>query len=400
MNIDDQLRNKSDTYTIIHKLGFGPSSTVWLAKLESETTSKVSFHALKVLRGNAGTPDWYSPELKALERLEQTGQESHAGLIHVQDRFTIDSVNGKHYCVVLPFLGPNLSGKRVLDAMSCETRRNVCEQLAHAVNYIHAFDICHSGEFEVPVPVRTTRVRSLTFLTDLTPINVLFKIPGIENISEASLRRMLTPVVSHTVTRVDGKPLSNMERIPRCVIETAGFQDLDFHSLKKVAIINFGRSFNSTIPPPTFGRNPTSMVFPELLFRYPASKKSDIWQLACLLFLVQAQALPFQISTGYDHLLAEMTAYLGPIPYTWARKYQWNKYKIVLPSGTTCDWDLEECFNIGKPTRSLETRMVGVEGRRAQKMAALLHKMLAWEPENRPESGWVYQDLLQLRLSG
>lgn len=150
MDIGRQIRDGSNLYTVIHKLGFGRSSTVWLVKREHENddkTSKVSFHALKILRADLSTPETY-PELRTLWSLEQRRKESHPGLIHIQDSFVVSSANGDHCCIVLPLLGPSLCDKRVLEAMSCDTRQSVCEQLAHAVNYIHAFDVYHTGKFK------------------------------------------------------------------------------------------------------------------------------------------------------------------------------------------------------------------------------------------------------------
>jgi serine/threonine protein kinase len=221
---------------------------------------------------------------------------------------------------------------------------------------------------------------------------VRFKILGIDNIDEAALRGMLTPVMSHTITQADGTTL--------CVIKTARFQNLDFYSLKEVSIIGFGRAFAESLPRSTLQQRPTPMVFPELLFGVLPSKKSDVWQLACLLFLVQAQVLPFRITKGYNYLLWELTRYLGPIPDSWEGKYQWSKYKIILPLGRICDWDLNVWFDEEQPTRTLETSILVVEHGKAREMAALLHKMLAWEPEKRPRSGEVYQEVLQWRLSG
>ncbi|KAH6640407.1 kinase-like domain-containing protein [Chaetomium tenue] len=146
MIINQQFDHGSNLYTIIHKLGFGPSSTVWLAKRENENdeTSKVSFHALKILRADLSTPETY-PEVETLMKLQQLREESHPGLIHIQESFYLSSPNGTHMCFVLPLLGPSLCDRRVLEAMSCETRQGVCEQLAHAVNYLHEFDICHTN---------------------------------------------------------------------------------------------------------------------------------------------------------------------------------------------------------------------------------------------------------------
>lgn len=235
---------------------------------------------------------------------------------------------------------------------------------------------------------RITRFILLTSITDLTPLNVRFMIPGIENISEVSLLDMLAPVRSHTIRRADGKPLSR--HIPRCVTETASFEDFDFCSLKEVVITSFGRAFSEYKPRSTLQRRPTAMVSPELLFGYPASSESDIWQLACLLFLVHTQKLPFRLNRGYDHFLWELTTFLGPIPDSWAGKYQWSEYTIAMPPGTLRNCGLAEWFNKAQPTDSLEDHMRGTTPERAQEIAPLLHKMLVWEPEKRLKSSELY----------
>lgn len=136
------------------------------------------------------------------------------------------------------------------------------------------------------------------------------------------------------------------------------------------------------------------MLPPELLFGHLTSRESDIWQLACLLFLVQTRNFPFLLGNGYDHPLREMTRLLGPIPDSWAGKYQWSKYKIGVPPQTICDKGLEEWFDKKQPTKRLQDQLGEVEPRKAGSMATLLRKMLAWEPEKRPRSGEVYHEVL------
>ncbi|KAH6843187.1 kinase-like domain-containing protein [Chaetomium sp. MPI-CAGE-AT-0009] len=372
MNIDDQLRNNSDTYTIIHKLGFGRCSTVWLAKRESEESessgkARVSFHALKILRADLSTPEEY-PELELVRRLRQVGRWNNHGLVYIQDWFTTSSPNGEHRCFVLPFLGPSLYDKRVLDAMSSETRDSVCEQLAEAVSHVHIAGVCHA---------------------DLSPLNVRFRIPKLKRMSEQSIRGILTPIESCEIRRTDGQPLSN--HCPRRVVRTGDFQDLDFASLKTVTIISFGRAFR----PPSTPYRPTAIPSPELLFGYSPSQKSDIWQLACLVYLVHERDLPFLIHVGYEHLVWELTTYLGPVPDHWAGRYQWDTYKMVTPSSTTRDSDLDQWFDKSQPTESLESHLVQAE--RAEELATLLGKMLVWEPEKRLPAGLVYKELWEQR---
>jgi hypothetical protein len=85
VNIGDAISSSPKTYTILHKLGFGPSSTVWLARLDD---SKASFHALKILRADLSGSGKH-PELEVLQRLELEGRKNHHQcLVHIQHWFT------------------------------------------------------------------------------------------------------------------------------------------------------------------------------------------------------------------------------------------------------------------------------------------------------------------------
>lgn len=147
IDIFSKVSNPPETYTVIHKLGFGPSSTVWAVIRECEGSDEQTLRALKILRADLSAPGQH-PELKIIQQLEQAGWDcnAHPSLIQIQSWFTVDSANGRHLCLVLPLLGPSLDNPRARRAMDGKTQRGVCEQLAHAVNYLHAFGICHSGK--------------------------------------------------------------------------------------------------------------------------------------------------------------------------------------------------------------------------------------------------------------
>jgi serine/threonine protein kinase len=218
---------------------------------------------------------------------------------------------------------------------------------------------------------------------------VLFKIPNVEDMSETSLQNRLGPVVSERIRLADGKPPS--KHSPKEVIQAASFSGLDFNSLKEIAIVGFGKAFPEITPPPTL-QCPLNIFPPEVLFGYAASKKSDIWQLACLMFLVHTRTLPFHTEPFYEHLVWHITKYLGPIPSHWAERYRWDKYKSVTYPGETYGRDLAAWFDKGQPTESLESRFSDaphLSRAERKKLAALLGSMLAWEPGMRLTSGPV-----------
>lgn len=147
VDIGNKFETNPGTYTVLHKLGFGPSSTVWLVKRECKGSDEVSFHALKILRADCGGPG-KAPEMEAMERLEHYGRvdKAHPHVLHIQSWFAAKSANGTHHCFVLPVLGPSLQNCRVFRALDGKRQLEICNQIANAVNYVHAFDVCHGGK--------------------------------------------------------------------------------------------------------------------------------------------------------------------------------------------------------------------------------------------------------------
>jgi hypothetical protein len=137
-HLGDVLSSKDDKYTIIHKLGFGPSSTVWCVKRESNG----SFFALKIHRANVSD--------RALEKrllqfmpLRYTSES----LAYIEESFYEKSSNGRHWCLVLPLLGPSLFDPRVDSALRFEARQAICHDLASAVHHLQSsHQVCHSSK--------------------------------------------------------------------------------------------------------------------------------------------------------------------------------------------------------------------------------------------------------------
>ena len=90
ITIGDQLHNR---YTIIHKLGFGSYSTIWLARDQDSR----EYFAIKVLIANSK-----SPENKIIRRLQDTHLKSSAktAIPPLLDEFTLNGPNGSHHCLV------------------------------------------------------------------------------------------------------------------------------------------------------------------------------------------------------------------------------------------------------------------------------------------------------------
>ncbi len=129
-------------YGIVHKLGAGGFSTVWLARDEHEKK-------------------WVALEIVDAEHLESTAEKSalsHSSTSNLradgaefvaehQRQFTFDGPNGRHLCLVLPVLGPSAS--ELSYGLNCRLTpwlaRRVAYQSTRAVADLHSQGLCHGG---------------------------------------------------------------------------------------------------------------------------------------------------------------------------------------------------------------------------------------------------------------
>ena len=137
----------NDRYRILHKLGFGGFSTVWLARDEQRNR----LVSLKVLTAEASRQP---TELRMAQQLEKRlqGTKLRRNLLSCLDSFTVDGSNGTHLCYVSQIGGPTLSSMSDSPGEIAGTRRiaaplarKLAQQLASLISEIHDIDIVHGG---------------------------------------------------------------------------------------------------------------------------------------------------------------------------------------------------------------------------------------------------------------
>ncbi|KAK9257628.1 hypothetical protein V1519DRAFT_96902, partial [Lipomyces tetrasporus] len=91
-------------YRVLHKLGFGGFSTVWLAR--DELSHRLV--SLKIITAEASST---CNELKILKHLNEiaTYHPARDHILSVFDDFTIEGPNGFHTCLVSLFAGPDIA---------------------------------------------------------------------------------------------------------------------------------------------------------------------------------------------------------------------------------------------------------------------------------------------------
>lgn len=127
-------------YRIVHKLGMGGFSTVWLAR----DTNSQTWVALKIVVADESP----SAEPKAVFSHELTTKWKSDGRFITYERFFhIEGPNGRHLCLVLPVLGP--SAYQVSHNLKSRMRegisRRVALQAAKCIADLHSRGLCHGG---------------------------------------------------------------------------------------------------------------------------------------------------------------------------------------------------------------------------------------------------------------
>ncbi|KAG7286027.1 hypothetical protein NEMBOFW57_008325 [Staphylotrichum longicolle] len=184
---------------------------------------------------------------------------------------------------------------------------------------------------------------------------------------------------------------------PDVLTAPASFSGLRFSTINSIALVGFGNAFPEPNPP----ADPARLSHlhlpppppPEVLFGSQYTRKSDVWQLACMLYKIHSTWLfPFGDleMTSYERLVEDMTRYLGPSPESWKGNYDWERYGTVAAPPKVEDRHLEECCDPSQPTQSLKSVFANllyshITGR--EEVAELLEEMLVWEPEKRPTMG-------------
>lgn len=138
----------SGKYIVLNKLGYGVSSTVWLAR-DTRNDKAVALSILKseVSRATA------QRQLVIQQHLHD-GDSSHPGhsimLIPIDD-FEIDGPNGQHSCFVTPVMGPSIgvATRRgqgaVARGLPLHLAKRAVFELANGISYMTSQGVVHGG---------------------------------------------------------------------------------------------------------------------------------------------------------------------------------------------------------------------------------------------------------------
>lgn len=143
-NLPVHIHSQLGKYKVVHKLGFGNSSNVWLCR--DTKSDEPKYFAIKVLYADAPTdnPDhWIGLYFGTTK-----GKQVNANLCLPLEYLDIHGPNGTSHLIVYPLLGPTLASlfRMRSDTKGVAMMRDMCHQVVHAIVSLHKCDICHGGK--------------------------------------------------------------------------------------------------------------------------------------------------------------------------------------------------------------------------------------------------------------
>ncbi|KAK7061247.1 kinase-like domain-containing protein [Favolaschia claudopus] len=381
-------------YIVLHKLGYGTYSTVWLAK-DCVSGKNVS---LKILAAHAsqwsGNNTSEEEELKVLSRLqseEDSEEEGRQYVMQLLDHFVHTGPNGLHRCIVTELLGPSLASD-IEDLYPTERfppsiARALIRQIAYGVRFLHRKGIVHGDLHIGNILLSSTK---LSILASQEEIESYYGEP-----EKCSLRLMPSKVTTHEGVDDDSSFPPLAPHVPRYVIETPDPTPLLHLCLDEpehvhVKLCDFSES--SVIDPsvstaPRIANIPKLYRAPEIMLGQPSipSPSTDIWALAVLFHsLFTGGASLFYSSYGLqDELLREMVLVMKtklPEP-TWS---SWaSRSRFFDEEGR---WIADASISESLPYHSgkfLKIREGVIDERERGLLKQMLKSMVALEPEER-----------------
>ena len=136
-------------YEVIHKMGYGSYSTVWLCK----DVSRQRYVSVKVTISESDNAEQQKRYENKIFQALQNGDPTHPGrsfVIHLLDEFTIEGPNGRHECFVFPVaLNSVFIAKQASVSQNClfpaQVARSIATQALLALSYIHSCGVIHGG---------------------------------------------------------------------------------------------------------------------------------------------------------------------------------------------------------------------------------------------------------------
>ncbi|KAI9705040.1 MAG: hypothetical protein M1836_006823 [Candelina mexicana] len=404
----------NDRYEITTKLGYGHSSTVWLAQdIGRWRWQSNRYVVLKINRCSHLDGQDTKHELNIARHIAQA-DISHVGSRHVRtilDDFEVKGPFGTHVCLVYePMREPLLLYQhRLLNGrVPLPLLKAHMVELLYGLDYLHSeCHVVHTGK--LPLPSISRSPHPVT-LIDLQRENILMHFESASVIEKYVRKQQETPMPRKL--REDGGTiyLSHQNLGPVEVSHALSSSIADFGHAKRLDG-GYGKHSHQPIPIQL-----DRFRAPEVILGTGWSYSADIWNLGVLIWdLLENRPLFTNIRTRSkkyypERHLAQMIALLGPPPHELlkrereGRHWRWQP-KIPNASGKLCDtaidfyggsfFDFKDIFkypHLIPKGLSLANTITSLSGNEKAEFLDFVKKMLQWQPEKRKTAKELLDD--------
>ncbi|KJZ70226.1 hypothetical protein HIM_10374 [Hirsutella minnesotensis 3608] len=343
VNIGDVYVSK---YQVLGKLGFGTTSTVWLAR----NLASHSHVALKVYTKDSGCRDEFQT-LKAIGSAN-TSHPGHRGVQTALDLFKLKGPQDDHYCLVLNpmweswkhLLRRNDSGRFSVDLLKAGLRH-----LFRALDYLH-----------------TEYIKADNILHDIVDKKLLSKFIRAE-LNSPSDRKVVNGTTVYASRTFD---------LPR--------------KFGEPVLCDFGSAVKGDVKR-NHDAQPAVYRSPEVMIKTGWSYPVDIWNVGVMIWdifqgrhLFYGQDAIKKTYTTRAHL-AEVVAVLGPPPLDFLQRGIRSREFFSEEGKWIASVDVP-------PQTNLENCVAFLEGDEKAAFLNLVRGMLQWRPEDRKTAKELTQD--------
>ncbi|KAG8409388.1 hypothetical protein J3459_017565 [Metarhizium acridum] len=370
VSIGDRLNAR---YRVVHKLGHGSYSTVWLAR--DEQLQRLV--AVKVC-----TADASGQESKILSILKSSSNVGHDDSVmsgrdmipSVLDTFCVHGPHGTHTCLVTECVRCTLDDARRRSwglPLDLSVARAIAAQFVLAVAYMHRNGYVH-GDLHVG-NIHLRHLENLDHLSD-------------EELYEEFWEPEYAPVKTFHDKRIP-------PTVPIAAILPLRFPvRTDQLSLSEARILlaDFGESYRPSEEQRLACRTPVHCRPPEDRFEpsEPRSFPSDIWTLACSIWgIIGQQSLFESFMPCEDKTASIQVELLGKLPPEWWARWE-TRSEYFTEDGEILDddrhlwtWEFQFETTVQEWRRERGMEIVGLEEKEA--LYAMLKPMLAYKPTER-----------------
>ncbi|EGX91066.1 Protein kinase-like domain [Cordyceps militaris CM01] len=346
-----------DRYQVVGKLGFGATSTVWLA----HDLHRRRHVALKVFIRSQTLGDGAGNEIAMFKRMEQRAS-NHPGRHAVRtllDSFQLDGPEGEHLVLAHPPLWRSIEAairRTSPRRLPPSGLRFVLKDLFLALEYLH--DECQ------------------IIHTDIKADNIMFGIKDLSVFAEFEEEEMNSPCPRK---EVEGRTIYASR-----AIKSPG-------EIGPPVLCDFGSAVFGHVEHLDVCVQPHIYRAPEVTLEASWDYKIDIWNVGCMIWdIFEGNQLFYAVDPEHKAYrrrahLAEIIALLGPPPKDLLARGRLAS-KFFSDQGTFA-------AGIDLPTSiPLEQRETLLTGDDKKEFLEFMRKMLQWSPERRSTAKELFQD--------